>query len=260
MSSFSLKFARQRLWPVVRILWIVAGILFLVWQFRSFQARGFDVATLNESPGIYIAEEGPALEVMPVDQSEPVGLIFYPGGMVEPRAYLPLAHALATRGYPVIIVKLPYRSAPLAEQEAAVHDYVRTRIAGSIIAQWAVGGHSRGGALAARFVYHHPQAADALILIGTTHPKEAAWSLADRAIPVTKIYGTVDGIASPATILANRTLLPADTAFLPIEGGNHSQFGYYGPQLGDGRATISREAQQAQLVDLISDVLESLEN
>ena len=30
-----------------------------------------------------------------------------------------------------------------------------------------------------------------------------------------------------------------------IKGGNHSQFGHYGHQLFDGKATISREAQQA---------------
>ena len=29
-----------------------------------------------------------------------------------------------------------------------------------------------------------------------------------------------------------------------IEGGNHAQFGSYGPQFGDGKATISREKQQ----------------
>jgi len=33
---------------------------------------------------------------------------------------------------------------------------------------------------------------------------------------------------------------------------NHAQFGYYGPQLGDGRATISRAEQQRQLVELLT--------
>lgn len=254
MIPLSLK----RIWPYVRILWISAGLLFLLWQFRSFQAQGFDFDLLKESPTIYVAEDDQAIDVMPIDKSEAVGLIFYPGGMVEPRAYLPMAHALAERGYPVIIVKLPYRSAPLAEQEAAVHAYVRTRIQESIIQQWAIGGHSRGGAMAARFAHQYPTVADVLILVGTTHPKEAEWSLAKLTIPVVKIYGTNDGVADPESTLANRHLLPPQSQFLPIEGGNHSQFGYYGSQLGDGQATISREAQQAQLVDLISTTLHEL--
>ena len=139
-----------------------------------------------------------------------------------------------------------------------MHAYVRATIEGSIIQQWAVGGHSRGGALAARFVHQSPTVADALILVGTTHPKEADWSLADLTIPVTKIYGTEDGIADATTILANRYLLPPETQFLAIVGGNHSQFGYYGAQLGDGRATISRAEQQAQLVEIISTILQRL--
>ncbi len=244
---------------LVRIIWISAGLLFLIWQFRSFQAQGFDFASLPASPEIYIAEEGPALEVMPMEHSQPAGLIFYPGGMVDPRAYLPMAHALAERGYPVIIVKLPYRSAPRAEQEAAVHGYVRTTIRNSIIDHWVVGGHSRGGALAARFVHQYPKVAQALLLVGTTHPKEATWSLANLTLPVTKIYGTADGIADPDTILANRDLLPDTARLLPIVGGNHSQFGYYGAQLGDGRSTISRAEQQRQLVEQISALLASLQ-
>ena len=37
-----------------------------------------------------------------------------------------------------------------------------------------------------------------------------------------------------------------------IEGGNHAQFGNYGPQKGDLPATISAEEQQAQAVDAIT--------
>ena len=40
-----------------------------------------------------------------------------------------------------------------------------------------------------------------------------------------------------------------------IEGGNHAQFGNYGPQKGDLPATISAEEQQAQAVEAISDFI-----
>ena len=41
--------------------------------------------------------------------------------------------------------------------------------------------------------------------------------------------------------------LPISTAWVRIVGGNHSQFAYYGFQLLDHRATLSREQQQAQI-------------
>ena len=36
------------------------------------------------------------------------------------------------------------------------------------------------------------------------------------------------------------------TKFIKIHGANHAQFGYYGYQLGDNSAKISREKQQAE--------------
>jgi len=46
------------------------------------------------------------------------------------------------------------------------------------------------------------------------------------------------------SIFKNKPKLPPATTFAKIEGANHSQFGYYGFQLGDHKATISREQQQ----------------
>ena len=250
--------SKRGIWQVIRLLWVTAGLIFLLWLTRSYQAQGFAFEQLYLTPSILINEDDQAIEVFPINHSHAVGLLFYPGGMVDPQAYLPMAHDLAMQGYPVVIVKLPYRLAPLAEQEAAVHTYTRQTMTGSIIQKWALAGHSRGAAIAARFARHFPDAADALVLVGTTHPKEEAWSLARLTIPVTKIYGTQDGIADPETILANRALLPPQTDFVAIEGGNHSQFGYYGSQLGDGRATISRANQRKMLVAAIAAVLERL--
>ena len=55
--------------------------------------------------------------------------------------------------------------------------------------------------------------------------------------------------------MANRRLLPETTAWVEIKGGNHSQFGHYGHQLFDGRATITREAQQATTRQVMLDAL-----
>jgi hypothetical protein len=53
--------------------------------------------------------------------------------------------------------------------------------------------------------------------------------------------------------------LPASTQWVRIEGGNHAQFGYYGSQLFDGlydgRATITRENQQAATLAALLAVL-----
>jgi pimeloyl-ACP methyl ester carboxylesterase len=105
-----------------------------------------------------------------------------------------------------------------------------------------VAGHSRGGALAARMAHADPQLVSGLVLIGTTHPRDQ--DLSSLQLPVTKIYGTNDDVAPLADVKKNAPLLPPGTKWVAIDGGNHSQFGHYGPQLFDGTATITREAQQ----------------
>jgi hypothetical protein len=58
---------------------------------------------------------------------------------------------------------------------------------------------------------------------------------------------------------ANSQYLPDDTNWVLIDGGNHSQFGYYGSQLGDNAATISREQQQELTVEAILFALKSIQ-
>ena len=74
-------------------------------------------------------------------------------------------------------------------------------------------------------------------------------------IAVTKVVGTGDGLASPEEVEANRGKLPAHTRWVWIQGGNHSQFGWYGFQPGDHRATIGANVQRALMTDAVLDVL-----
>ena len=53
-------------------------------------------------------------------------------------------------------------------------------------------------------------------------------------------------------------LLPPDTVFVPMEGGNHEQMGWYTGQPNDPPATISREDQQAQVAAATVALLERL--
>ena len=124
------------------------------------------------------------------------------------------------------------------------------------IALWTIGGHSLGGAMAANYVYTHPDAIQGLVL-WAAYPAGNN-GLADRQLAVVSISGTLDGLATPAKIEASRPLLPASTRWVPIEGGNHAQMGWYGPQGGDGTATISREAQQAEVIDATLQLLTQL--
>ena len=77
---------------------------------------------------------------------------------------------------------------------------------------------------------------------------QASDDLSGRALAVVSISGSLDGLSTPAKIAASRPLLPASTSWVVIAGGDHGQFGWYGPQSGDNPATIDHAAQSAQTV------------
>jgi len=208
------------------------------------RTRGVDAALLRSGDALSVTDGEATLDFIPTVAERRAALVFLCGAGVSAQAYVPLLHPIALAGYPVFIVKLPYRIAPLeAHKEEAIR---RTRTVierHPEIQRWVVAGHSLGGALAARLANSDPTFTSALVLIGTTHPKQD--DLSRLTSPVTKVYATNDGVAPAAQVLANKRLLPAHTKWVVIDGGNHSQFGHYGHQLFDGTATVSRDEQQA---------------
>lgn len=180
------------------------------------------------------------------------GLIFYPGARVAPAAYAPLAHELANAGYLVVIVPMPLNMAIFGSNraEAVLAAYPQ-------IEHWAIGGHSLGGAMAAKYTYDHPDTIDGLILLAA-YPTTSN-SLAERELVSSMIYASNDGLATLADIEAARSLMPSTTRWVEIQGGNHAQFGWYGEQSGDLPATISHAEQQQQTVQAALDVLQQLD-
>ena len=223
---------------------LVGATFVMVWLANSFRTRGVPDGALQSSPTVSVVDGETMLEFMPTPSGAQSALVFICGSGVSAHAYAPLLRPIAEAGNPVFVVKLPFRFAPLdAHKEAAV-ERARSVIASHPeISRWIVSGHSLGGALACRVVKSDPKAWSAMVLIGTTHPKQD--DLSSLSMPVTKVYGSNDGVAPPDRMFANKGLLPKATQWVEIKGGNHSQFGHYGHQLMDGDATISREAQQA---------------
>jgi pimeloyl-ACP methyl ester carboxylesterase len=250
----------KKILKIIRAIWITFGILFFLWMANSVRAQGFDRSILENDPAITVEETNRFISFRPNLNPQPTGFIFFPGGLVQPEAYAPMSRAIAEQGFNVFIVKLPFGSAPLASQEADVMKQTLSIMDTNVSIQyWVVGGHSRGAAIASRFAYLYGDQFDSLVLIGTSHPKEKAFDLSDTMLAVTKIYASNDGLASVEEVKANAIYLPDDTNWVLIEGGNHGQFGYYGAQLGDNAATISREQQQELTVEAVLAVLNSVQ-
>ena len=237
---------------VLLILVIAAGTALAVFNGRG-QAQPEAVAALQSNALVTVSQvAGEDWYVFaPATGSVSTGLILYPGGFVDPVAYAPIARAIAERGYLVVLDPMPLNLAVTGIESAdaiiAAHPEID---------HWAIGGHSLGGAMAAEYVKNNPNAVAGLVL-WAAYPA-ANSDLSALPLSVVSIYGDADGLASVADVTGAAERLPADTRFVLIPGGNHTQFGSYGQglQRGDNPATISREDQQAQIIEATVELLE----
>jgi len=239
-----------------RVLAIILGLLvilmggFVIWGSTPAKPMPEALMALQPDTQVTITEDN-WLTFSPTGQQPETGFIFYPGGRVDARAYAPTARQIAAQGYLVIIVPMPLNLAVLDPGAAA--DVIT---AYPEVQQWAVGGHSLGGAMAANFARHNPDKIQGLVL-WAAYPASSD-NLSVSSLRVISIYATLDGLSTGEKIDASRALLPQTTIWTSIEGGNHAQFGWYGEQAGDNVATISRPEQQAQVIQATTQFLSSL--
>jgi hypothetical protein len=234
----------------ILIVVAIAGAGFVIWAETPLGPMSEALQALNSDAEVKVTT-GDWLVFQPVNATTLTGFIFYPGGRVDYRSYAPLAHEIASEGYLVIIVHMPLNLAVFSPNAAqGVID------AHPEIISWAVGGHSLGGSMAAQYASISPSSVKALILMESY--LASGNDLSKRQLIVLTIHGTRDGLVSSAQIDDSLKFLPPDTIRVEIEGGNHAQFGWYGPQPGDLDAMISRQEQQQRIVQATVELLRGL--
>ncbi len=230
----------------------VLGTLGLVlWGNDAYPPQQPALDALQSDAQVTVTQHDGFITFEPVNVTPITGFVFYPGGRVDYRVYSPVLHQIAAQGYFVAVVKVTINLA-----------FFDINAADKVIAQypniqhWAVGGHSLGGVASASYVAKHLSTFDGIVF-WASYPSDD--SLKDTALKALLVYGTNDMAGS--TAYTDQSLLakfPANTQIVSIEGGNHAQFGSYGPQAGDKEATIPAEEQWAQATAATVQFLESL--
>jgi pimeloyl-ACP methyl ester carboxylesterase len=222
------------------------GIGFVIWSETPLGPSSEALSALQSDSQVTVTTDN-FITFQPANLRPSVGFIFYPGGRVDARSYAAPLRAIAEQGYLVILVPVRLNMAffdiNAAEPVFAAHPE---------ITRWVVGGHSLGGVAAALFAGQHSEISG--LVFWASYPADD--SLKDSNLRVLSIYGTND-MAGMARFDETSALNPPDTQYVVIQGGNHAQFGDYGPQPGDNEATISREEQQSQVVSAVVSFLAS---
>ena len=217
---------------LLAVLVLAAGGFF--WYVSDYY-RAEDVAleVLSAGDNIEVRDDLTALSPSyPTDTA----VIFYPGAKVEAIAYLPLLDQLRQTGLTCVLVEMPFH---LAIFDANAAEDVMEAFPD--IQHWYMAGHSMGGAMASQFASERPDEVDGLILLG-------AYLYGDYSPKDTlTVYGSLNQSVEDKINYTENVV--------EIQGGNHAQFGNYGPQKGDLPAEITAEEQQAQTVAAITDFI-----
>ena len=162
------------------------------------------------------------------------GFIFYPGGKVEHTAYAPLMQELAQNNISCVITKMPFN---LAVMDTKAADKAISLL-GDVDTLY-IGGHSLGGSMAASYIDKTKHDFEGLVMVAAYSTAD----LTDNDINVLLVNAGNDNILNQNKYSKYIDNLPDTSWGYHITGGNHAQFGSYGPQKGDGVATISAQEQ-----------------
>lgn len=223
---------------------VVGAIGFGVYVGDYYHADDAALAAMESTDAVAVQrlEDG---DIAFVPDDPRAGIVFYPGGKVQAEAYAPLMRDLADRGFLCVIVPMPFN---LAVLDANGADGVQERF--PTVRRWILMGHSLGGVMAAGYLDGHARSWDGLVLLGAYSTAD----LSDDGVTVLSITGDSDGVLNRQAAADNEGNLGEGARELVIPGGNHAQFGSYGPQDGDGEASLSPEEQRALTADEVAGV------
>ena len=223
------------------------------------------------------------------DRVAKIGLIFYPGALVDRTAYASIASRLSDMGILVAVVNLEPCRVVLNSDNYKCKEEVMRIIYDSLftpgeglweVEEWAVGGHSMGGHTAITVLGKE---------MSSTIKKLVLWGVSSypncrplRDIPgmnVLVINGSNDAISKSTKLNSSKHIefkakMPPEppasvgdsianfengyTYKVIIEGGNHAGCAHYGPQtypFPDGERTITLEQQQSQTAEMTAKFL-----
>jgi hypothetical protein len=246
---------------------------------------------------------GDGTDNAPEQRTARFGLILFPGALVDASSYSHVSSLLSDMGILVVVINLePHRLVlttidyPLREVtlRAMCDAMLSTDLGVWTVNDWAVGGHSLGGALAIAAIANE---------LHTTVKKVVLWGILTYPSPIVYpcmplrevdgvdalvVNGSEDGIVcgmdgSRGEKMAEKSIrfeasmppkcnamsssisdpIPGKnprgrTLYVTIEGANHSGFAHYGPQtypVRDGTRTITLQEQQRIAAEVTADFL-----
>lgn len=222
---------------------------FFIWLSNGYSLQEEDKKYLQSSSKVEVTVEGDYTYFTPKNVSVTKGFIFYPNVRVDSSSYAKLCNDVASYGYKVVAVDMPFNYANFGKNKAnkVIEDNPE-------ITKWVIGGDSLGGTVACEYAVNNKNV-EGIVLI-SSYPRD---NISELGFKVLSLWGSKDNVVDYKELINSKTQLPKDTKYVEIEGANHSQFASYGMYSGDEEALISSDEQMDTTVRHIVDFLYNIQ-
>ncbi len=232
----------RRLLFIIIVVVLLPLLLFLLYSSDYYRADETAEKAMTGTDQVNVSEirEGWLFD----GPGNATGMVFYPGGKVEETAYAPLLSKLAENGIDVYLMKMPFHLVffGLNKADDIINAYQYDH--------WYIAGHSLGGVGAGFYADRNSDRLDGIILLASYTTKKM-----DDDLITVSVYGTEDGVLNREGYQKNLENVSAHFTEHVIKGGNHAQFGSYGPQKKDKEAKISAPEQVEETVNAFMDAI-----
>lgn len=221
-----------------RIITLLTGLIlfvigFFIWLSNGYSLQEDYMKYLQSNSKVEVTTKGNYTYFTPKNVSTTKGFIFYPGERVDASSYAKLCNDIASYGYKVVSVDMPFNYSDFGKNRATkvIKDNPE-------ITKWVIGGDSLGGTAACQYAVNNKNV-EGIVLI-SSYPRD---NISELGFEVLSLWGSKDNVVDYKELINSKGQLPKDTKYIEIEGANHSQFANYGMYSGDEAALISSDEQ-----------------
>src|SRR5690606_28801609 len=140
---------------------LIPAVVLAAWSLFPYQPDNRNLADLSQDARFKLGTYDRYVSLEPLTDTQ-VGLVFFPGGVIDAQAYLYRLSVAAEAGVTVFVVQPPLH---LAVTDPWAFDYIRRQH--PEISEWYIGGHSLGGIVACWYANQRPDQLTGLLLMAS---------------------------------------------------------------------------------------------
>lgn len=135
---------------IFRLIWFSLVTIFFIWQWTTYQSRNLPENTFDNDSKVTIEESSDEITFLSKNSNYQNEIIFFQGGLTDPKAYAPLCRKIAENGFTCHLIKMDWRMPQWDYKKIETMFDLKNGM-------YVIGGHSQGAKMASQFVYENPR-------------------------------------------------------------------------------------------------------